>query len=113
MEYQNTSYDGISGPVRENFLRACRYNVMVKELDEFFKTGNIHISHAKKKDIFNALDWYKIDYLNVVKVRAADSMCSEIQDGMIPSSYIKIEITNEIFGKLESIKWLKMKPIAS
>lgn len=113
MGCQDTNYDGISGRVRENFLRACRYNVMVKELDEFFKTGNVHISHAKKKDIFNALDWYKIDYLDVIKVRAADPMCSEIQDGMIPSSHITIKIANEIFGKLESIKWLKMKPIAS
>ena len=113
MGYEDIHYENMSRSTKAYFLIACRYNVMVKELDEFFKTGNVHISRVKKKDIFNALDWYKIDYLNVVKLRAADSMCSEIQDGMIPSSYITIEIANEIFGKLESIKWLKMKPIAS
>lgn len=113
MEYQST-YNESPNSVRDiNFHLACRYNAMIKELDGLLSTANLHISVTKKKDILKALDWYRAYELKEIQERTASSTSSEIPDGMMPASYINIEIANEIFGKLGSIKWLKMKPIAS
>ena len=80
---------------------------MIKRLDIAMEQWLANLSHDQRKDIFDALDWYRTDSLQAIK-RNGNAVFIDIPDGRWPATEMSVEVAKEIFEKLQSIKWLKL-----
>ena len=71
------------------------------------------LPYAKRKDIFNALDWYHVESLYATRDERDNPVFRDFPDGSWPSNEIKESQAVDKFKRLESIKWLKLKPYTS
>ena len=108
MESKNTYHKGMDANSSADALRAAQYNNMIKRLDIAMEQWLANLSHDQRKDIFDALDWYHTDSLQAIK-RNGNAVFVDIPDGRWPATEMPVEVAKEIFEKLQSIKWLKLK----
>ena len=90
-------------------LRVANYNTMIKRLDVAFEKWTVNLSHDKRKDIFDALNWYNTE---LIPVKNIDGIAEfpELPDGKWVFSEMSIEVAKEKFEKLQSIEWLELEP---
>ena len=67
METQETFNPNMNVTLRADVLRAAQYNLMIKQLRVALDHTTSNLSYAKRNDIFDALDWYGVKSLYVIK----------------------------------------------
>ena len=108
MKAKDTPRKDMALVISEDALRAGQYNNMISKLDAFLHNWVLYLSHGKRKDLFDALDWYHTDALNVKK-RGKEIEFIELPVGRWPTTRMQRDAANRIFGKLQSLKWLKLE----
>ena len=63
MESKETFNQNMNATLRSDVLRAAQYNRMIKQLRVALDHTTSKLSYAKRKDIFDALDWYRVNSL--------------------------------------------------
>ena len=109
MNTKDTYHSGMKTTLSAGALRAANYNRMLKQLNVALKKWTVSLSHDRRKDIFDALDWYNIDSLPVVS-QNGNPLFVELPDGKWVVKEMTIEQARDKFNKLEAIEWLKLGP---
>ena len=109
MEAEDTSRKTIGVTIPADTLRAAQYNNMIKQLGIALEKWFVNLSHDKRKDIFDALDWYHTDGLQAIKKNNKAEFV-ELPDGKWPTTEMPKEVTKKKFENLQSIEWLKLEP---
>ena len=109
MEAEDTSPKTMGVTVSADTLRAAQYNNMIKELGIALEKWLVNLSHDKRKDIFDALNWYHTDGLQAIK-RNEKAEFVEFPDGKWPTTEMPKEVAKKKFENLQSIEWLKLDP---
>ena len=92
-------------------LRAAQYNLMIKQLRVALDHTTSKLPYAKRKDIFDALDWYGVKSLYATKdVHGNPVFVADLPVGSWPTSEMQENHARDKFKCLESIKWLKLEP---
>ena len=100
-------------------LRAAQYNLMIKQLRVALDHTTSKLSYAKRKDIFDALDWYGVKSLYATKDvdgspvfvdRDSFAKATARPVGSWPTSEMQENQATDKFKCLEAIKWLKLEP---
>ena len=113
MKAKDTYHHGMKTPLSAGALRAANYNKMLKHLGVALEKWTVNLSHDKRKDIFNAVDWYNTASLQAVE-RDGKAEFVELPDGKWIADEMPIERAKEKFEKLQSIEWLGINyPAAS
>ena len=94
-------------------LRAAQYNLIIKQLRVALDHTTSKLPYAKRKDIFDALDWYHVKSLYATKVERDNPVFRDLLDGSWPTTEMQESQAVDKFKRLESIKWLKLKPYTS
>ena len=105
MNTKNTYHDGMKTTLTGGGLRAASYNRMLRQLKVALENWTLSLSHKKRKQIFDALDWYNTEGL-LATVRQGEPIFVELPDGKWAVKEMKIEQAREKFNKLASIEWL-------
>ena len=108
LEAKDTYHKGMDATIPSDRLRAAQYNNMIKRLIELLYNWAVYLSHGKRKQLFDALDWYRTDGLDAYK-SGEEVVFPDLQEGLWPTKEMPIEAAKKKFGKLQSIKWLKLK----
>ena len=108
MEAEDTFHEGMGKTIPADVLRAGQYNNMLKELGIALEKWTVNLSHGKRKDIFNALDWYNTKALPAIK-RYGEVEFVDLPDGKWPTKQMSIENAKNKFEELQSIDWLKLE----
>ena len=94
-----------------DMLRAAQYNLMIKQLRVALDHTTSKLSYAKRKDIFDALDWYHVKSLYLTKGAIGNPVSKDdLPVGSWPTNEMQESSAIDKFKRLESIKWLKLKP---
>ena len=109
MEAKDTHHHGMKKTLSAGALRAANYNRMLKQLDVALENWTVNLSHDKRKDIFDALDWYNTDSLQAVN-RNGKAVFVELPAGKWVTDELPMNVVTEKFEKLQSIEWLKLDP---
>ena len=96
-----------------DMLRAAQYNLMIKQLRIALDHTTSNLSYAKRKRIFDALDWYHVKSLYVTRDKRDNPVFRDLPHGSWPGTEIQESQAVDKFKRLESIKWLKLKPYTS
>ena len=99
--------------LRADVLRAAQYNLMIKQLRVALDHTTSKLPYAKRKDIFNALDWYHVESLYATKDKRDNPVFVDLPVGSWPTLEMQESRAVDKFKRLESIKWLKLKPYTS
>ena len=99
------------GPVDSKDL--TQYNLIIKQLRVALDHTTSKLPYAKRKDIFNALDWYHVEFLYATRDKRDNPVFRDLPDGSWPGTEIQESQAVDKFKRLESIKWLKLKPYTS
>ena len=94
-------------------LRAAQYNLIIKQLRVALDHTTSKLPYAKRKDIFDALDWYHVKFLYATKDERDNPVFRDLPDGSWPTTEMQESQAVDKFKRLESIKWLKLKPYTS
>ena len=94
-------------------LRAAQYNLIIKQLRVALDHTTSKLPYAKRKDIFDALDWYHVKFLYATKDERDNPVFRDLPDGSWPTTEMQESQAVDKFKSLESIKWLKLKPYTS
>ena len=93
----------------EDMLRAAQYNNMIKKLGLGLEKWTPNLSHAQRKDLLDALDWYHTRGLQVKKNKISNKIeFVDIPDGKWPTVSMELDHATEIFGRLQSVRWLNL-----
>ncbi|MYK39710.1 MAG: hypothetical protein F4049_05770 [Gemmatimonadetes bacterium] len=112
LESKETSFPGI-GTVSGDVLRCAQYNLMIEQLRLALDHRTSKLPYVKRKAIFDALNWYHTDgdSLYVIKTNDGKLVFSpDLPPGKWPTSDMKKNFAIDKFKRIESIKWLKLKP---
>ena len=111
MESKDTFNRNINATVPGDMLRAARYNLMLKQLRVALDHATSKLSYAKRKDIFDALDWYHVKSLYLTKDALGNPVFKDdLPIGSWPTNEMQESPAIDKFKRLESIKWLKIEP---
>ena len=113
MESKETFYHGMGATVPGDVLRAAQYNLIIKQLRVALDHTTSKLPYAKRKDIFNALDWYHVESLYATKDKRDNPVFVDLPVGSWPTTEMQESQAVDKFKRLESIKWLKLKPYTS
>ena len=93
-----------------DIVRAGNYNNMLTRIGVALEKWAVDLSHEKRKDIYDALDWYNADGY-FVKTNAEKGLAEFIQipAGRWPWPLMSVDDAKKKFAQLESISWLKLK----
>ena len=108
LEAKDTYNERMDAWFKADALRAAQYDNMLKELDVALEKWLPNLSNAQRKDLYDALDWYHIGKLQVIK-KDGEAVFTEFPDGKWPTTEMPIEMAERKFEKLQSIKWLQLK----
>ena len=109
MEAKDGFSEGMKVPIPADVFRAALYNNMLKQLDVALGKWLVNLSPSQRKDLFDALDWHHTGKLNAIK-RDRKAVFTDLPDGKWPTTEMTVESAKAKFEKLQSIKWLKLKP---
>lgn len=101
-------HEGISATSPADRLRAAQYNNMIKKLRVALEQWAVNLSHAQRRDVFDALDWFHTKGLLAFHVKG-EMEYVQVPDGNWPTREMSVEAAQKIFEDLQSIKWLKFK----
>lgn len=107
MEAKDTFHPGMCMMMEADTLRAAQYNHMIREVGVALERWTANLSHAQRKDVYVALDWYQTDGLYAIK-GDEEVVFVELPEGKWPTTTMSREAAKVKFENLESIKWLKL-----
>ena len=111
MESKKSFNRNMNATLSGDMLRAARYNLMLKQLRVALDHTTSKLSYAKRKDIFDALDWYHVKSLYLTKDAIGNPVFKDdLPIGSWPTNEMQESPAIDKFKRLESIKWLKIKP---
>ena len=98
---------GMEAQLTADALRAAQYNRFIRELRVSLERWALNLSHAQRKDVYHALDWY---HVNSLFATAKDGKAEfvEIPEGKWPTTEMSLEAAVRKFDNLQSIKWLNL-----
>ena len=108
MEAKDTFHSGMRVMMPADTLRAAQYNNMIREVGVALERWTVNLSHAQRKDVYNALDWYHTDGLHSTK-KDEEVVFVELPVGRWPTTTMSKEAAKGKFEKLQSIEWLKLE----
>ena len=108
LDAEDTFNRGMCVLMPADVLRAAQYNNMTKQVGIFVERWALHLSHAEKRDIYEALDWYHVQGLPATKVEGK-VVFLDLSEGRWPTEDMSREAAKQKFDKLEAIEWLKLK----
>ena len=92
-------------------LRSAQYNLMIEQLRVALDHTTSKLPYAKRKDIFDALDWYHTESLYATKDKYGNPVfVVDFPVGRWPTKEMQESHAADKFKRIESIKWLKLKP---
>ena len=83
---------------------------MIKQLRVAFDHTTSKLSYAKRKELFDALNWYGVESLYATKDALGNPVFIDLPVGSWPTSGMQENHASDKFKRLESIKWLKLEP---
>ena len=110
MKSKETFYHGIDATIPGDVFRAAQYNLMIKQLRVALDHTTSKLPYAKRKDIFDALDWYHVESLYATKDKHGNPVFVDLPVGSWRWNEMQVCRAAAKFKRLESIKWLKLKP---
>ena len=111
LEAKKTFNHNMNATLPVDMLRAAKYNLMIKQLRVALDHTTSNLSYAKRKGIFDALDWYHVNSLYLIKDAAGNPVSKDdLPVGNWPTNAMQEIQAIDKFKGLESIKWLKLKP---
>ena len=113
MESKETFHRGMDATSPGDVLRAAQYNLTIKQLRVALDHTTSKLPYTKRKDIFNALDWYHVESLYATKDKRDNPVFVDLPVGSWPTTKMQESQAVDKFKRLESIKWLKLKPYTS
>ena len=108
MAASDTFQKGLGVTMPADVLRAAQYNNMIREVGVTLDKWAGNLSHAQRKDLYNALDWYHADGLYATK-RDGKVEFMELPEGKWPTTEMSLQEASRKFDQLQSIKWLKLE----
>ena len=109
MEAKDTFIPPMVATISADGLRATQYNRMVKELGIALERWTVHLSHAQRKDIYDALDWYHYDPDKLFATKKGGVVkFVELPNGIWLPPEMPMEVANRKLKNLQSIRWLKL-----
>ena len=113
LEAKETFNHNMDATLPGDMLRAAQYNLMIKQLRIALDHTTSNLFYAKRKRIFDALDWYHVEFLYATRDKRDNPVFRDLPDGSWPGTEIQESQAVDKFKRLESIKWLKLKPYTS
>ena len=111
LEAKKTFNHDMNATLPGDMLRAAKYNLMIKQLRVALDHTTSNLSYAKRKEIFDALDWYHVKFVYLAKDAAGNPVSrDDLPVGNWPTNAMQEIQAIDKFKGLESIKWLKLKP---
>lgn len=107
IQAEDTYNSGMDAHIPSDTLRAAQYNNMIRELGVVLEGWTMHLSHAQKKEIYDALDWYHTGGLHATK-RNGKVVFVDLSPGRWPTTEMKEEFAREKFRRLKAIDWLRL-----
>ena len=108
MGAKDVDHEGVGAISPADVFRAAQYNNMIRRLRPALERWAVNLSHADRRDVFNALDWFHTEGLMAVRVQD-EMVYVHVPDGEWPAKDMSLDAAREIFEKLQAIKWLKLK----
>ena len=108
MGARDTFHKGMSAMMSADVLRAAQYNYMIREVRVALDRWAVNLSHAQRKDLYDALDWYHADGLYATK-RDGEVVFMEFPEGKWPTAEMSTQEARRNFDQLRSVKWLKLE----
>ena len=108
MGAKDTPHQGMGVMMPADVLRAAQYNYMIREVGIALERWAVNLSHAQRKYIYDALDWYHADGLYTSK-RDGKVVFMELPEGKWPTEEMSTQEARRKFDQLRSIKWLKLE----
>ena len=108
MDAKDTFHEDMDARSSAGSLRAAQYNNLLKRVGVALDLWTVNLTHAQRKDIYDALDWYHTDDLPALK-RDGKAVYVELPYGKWPTLEMSLEAARETFERLQSIKWLKLE----
>lgn len=78
MESKETFHHGMVATFPSDVLRCAQYNLMIEQLRVALDHTTSKLPYAKRKDIFDALDWYHTESLYATKDKDGNPVLSSI-----------------------------------
>ena len=110
MESKETFNPNMNATISDAVLRAAQYNLMIKQLRVALDHTTSKLSYAKRKELFDALNWYGVESLYATKDALGNPVFIDPPVGSWPTSEMQENHASDKFKRLESIKWLKLEP---
>ena len=113
LESKEIFFPGLDATVPGDMLRCAQYNVMIEQLGLALDHRTSKLPYVKRKAIFDALNWYHTDPDNLYATKDNNGNLVfpfQFPPGKLPTMDMKKNFAIDQFKKLESIKWLKLKP---
>ena len=108
MEAKDTYNKGMKAMLKEDDLRAAQYNNMITQISVALERWAVNLSHAQRKDIYDALDWYHTQGLHAIP-KDGVAVFMDIPEGRWPTTDMSLDHAKNKFENLQSIKWLKLE----
>ena len=108
LESKDTCNTNMHTTIPGNVLRAAQYNNMIKQLSIALEKWPANLRYNQRKEILEALDWYKTDNLIATKNATGQVTFVELPEGKWPTGDMKLEFAENKFNRLQSIKWLHL-----
>ena len=106
---KETFHPNMNVTLRADVLRAAQYNLMIKQLRVALDHTTSKLSYAKRKELFDALNWYGVESLYTTKDVRGNPVFIDLPVGSWPTSEMQENHAIDKFKRLESIKWLKLE----
>ena len=111
MQAKETFNHSMDATLPGDMLRAAQYNLMIEQLRVVLDHTTSNLSYAKRKRISDALDWYHVKSLYFTKDALGNPVSKgDLSVGNWPTNEMQKIQAIDKFKRLESIKWLKLKP---
>ena len=109
MESEDVFNASMNATLPASPLRCAQYNLMIRQLAIALDHQTTKLSYAKRKQIFDALDWYHTDSLHATKDQNGCPTFVILPEGRWPTPEMRLSDAVDRFNKLEAIGWLKMR----
>ena len=101
---------GMDTTLPADALRCAQYNLMIKQLAIALDHTTTRLPYSKRRQIFEALDWYHAKSLHAIKNDDGRPVFVTLAEGKWPTVEMKASHAIDKFDRLEAIGWLKLTP---
>ena len=111
LESEETFFANMDATAHSDALRCAQYNLMIEQLRIALDHTTSKLPYVKRKEIFDALNWYHTEGLYARKDNDGNPVfVSDFPPGKWPTGTMEKNFAIDKFKHIESIKWLKLKP---